>query len=90
MTICFAYRIEGLVQNVFYRVTARREAERLGLTGFVRNESDGSVYAVVCGNPEALTEFEAWLWKGPERAIVSNVFKTPIKSEPFKGFEVQE
>ena len=75
--ISFSYRIEGLVQGVFYRATTQREAQRLGLTGFARNEPDGSVYVIACGEPEILEVFEVWLWKGPVNARVTNITKAP-------------
>lgn len=90
MITAYAYRIEGLVQGVFYRAHAQREAKRLGLTGFVRNEADGSVYAVACGDPAALTAFEAWLWKGPEKANVTRVVKTQSDLMHFTRFDVEE
>ena len=89
MNGCMAYKIEGRVQGVFYRVEAQKEATRLGLTGFVRNEPDGSVYAVACGAPEALAAFELWLWKGPDRALVSNVRKSTSNEGPFIRFDVE-
>ena len=89
MSICNAYKIEGLVQGVFYRAYTQREAQRLGLTGFVRNEPDGSVYVVACGERAALEAFEAWLWQGPPQANVTNVSKFPSLLGGFSGFEVE-
>lgn len=86
---CTAYKIEGLVQGVFYRVSAQREAQRLGLTGFVRNEADGSVFAVACGHADALMAFEAWLWKGPDKAHVTKVTSFAYDGADFSGFNVE-
>ncbi|TIO71435.1 MAG: acylphosphatase, partial [Mesorhizobium sp.] len=47
-------RISGKVQGVSYRVWARDEAVRLGLTGWVRNEHDGSVTALIAGADAAI------------------------------------
>ena len=66
-------RIRGKVQGVYYRESSRREAMRLGLTGWVRNLSDGSVEAVAEGSPEALEEFIAWCRHGPPQARVTDV-----------------
>lgn len=66
-------RIRGKVQGVFYRESARTEALRLGLTGQVRNLSDGSVEAVVEGTPEAIEAFVTWCHRGPPQAQVSGV-----------------
>jgi acylphosphatase len=66
-------QISGRVQGVFYRRDARREAQRLGLAGFVRNESDGSVYAEVEGFSEKVGEFIRWSRRGPPNARVESV-----------------
>jgi acylphosphatase len=75
-------QISGLVQGVFYRETARREASRLGLSGWVRNRSDGSVEAVAEGAPEALEAFVAWCRRGPVQARVEDV---QVREEPPRG-----
>jgi acylphosphatase len=51
----------------------RMEAERLGVTGWVRNRSDGSVEAVVQGSPAAVDAIVAWARRGPELARVTDV-----------------
>lgn len=69
-------RIQGKVQGVFFRESARAEATRLGLTGWVRNRSDGAVEAVVEGPPAMLEEFIRWCHRGPTQARVSGVERT--------------
>ena len=66
-------RISGKVQGVGYRIWARGEAMRLGLTGWVRNEPDGSVSALIAGNSEAVAAMIDRLRQGPRGAVVSNV-----------------
>ena len=66
-------RISGTVQGVSYRVWTRGEAMRLGLTGWVRNERDGSVTALIAGADAAVTAMIDRLWQGPRGALVSNV-----------------
>ena len=73
MPVHYSIRVTGKVQGVFYRASARAEAERLGLKGFVRNESDGSVYAEAEGEAEALELFLAWCRRGPPHARVDAV-----------------
>ena len=66
-------RIRGLVQGIGYRNALLREATRLGLSGWVRNRSDGSVEALVAGPAPALDELIAWARRGPPAARVGEV-----------------
>ena len=63
-------KIRGRVQGVAFRWHARTEARRLGLTGRVRNLSDGSVRMVAEGSREALERLAAWAAHGPDHARV--------------------
>lgn len=65
--------IHGRVQGVGFRDSMRREAERLGVTGWVRNRRDGTVEAVVAGSAAAVTEIVQWVHRGPPAAQVSRV-----------------
>jgi len=65
--------ISGRVQGVGYRESMRDEAERLGVTGWVRNRRDGSVEAVVDGEAEALEAIITWARTGPRSARVVSV-----------------
>ena len=67
--------ITGKVQGVFFRSTAKEVADRLLITGWVRNEPDGSVLVHAEGTDEALQEFEAWCREGPPSARVDGVKK---------------
>ena len=66
-------RVYGRVQGVSYRVGPRREAMRLGLAGWVRNESDGTVTAMLAGTDAAVSAMIDRLWQGPSGAVVSKV-----------------
>lgn len=66
-------RVDGLVQGVNYRQAARREAERLGIAGFARNEADGSVTVDAEGDPDALAQFVSWCRHGPDAARVERI-----------------
>ena len=61
------------MQGVFYRASAAREAARLGVAGFVRNERDGSVTVEVEGPRAAVAAMEAWCGIGPARGEVDAV-----------------
>jgi acylphosphatase len=65
--------VHGRVQGVFFRDSCLREAERLGVSGWVRNEPDGSVRVHVEGEPEAVASLVRWLHEGPPYARVLRV-----------------
>lgn len=89
MNACIRCRVSGRVQGVFFRSATREQAMRLGLTGWVRNLSDGGVEVVACGLEEHLAKLRAWLWQGPELAHVSAVRCEPIEIKALTGFEVR-
>lgn len=66
-------RISGRVQGVGFRMQARSRAVRLGLTGWVRNEPDGSVRVEAEGPDDAIESFRSWLASGPPGAWVTSV-----------------
>jgi acylphosphatase len=72
-------KVEGLVQGVSFRVGALRMARRLRLTGFAKNDSDGSVLVEIEGQPAQLDQFIDWCRNGPPLAQVSNVSFEEIK-----------
>ena len=83
-------RIHGKVQGVFFRESSRAEAVRLGLTGWVRNRADGTVEAVVEGEPAPLEDFIRWCHRGPPSARVSQVEHTDGEpSGEFRTFTVE-
>ena len=65
--------ISGLVQGVFFRAYTKDEAEKLGLTGVVKNRWDGMVEAVFEGDKESVEKMINWCHKGPPHARVDNV-----------------
>jgi acylphosphatase len=82
-------RITGTVQGVNYRATSAREARRLGLTGWVRNEPDGSVLIDVEGEPEAVEAFLAWCAQGPPQARVTGVETTAAAPAGYADFRIR-
>ena len=76
------------MQGDFFRYTTRKKARRLGLTGFVRNEPDGTVYIEAEGPEEDLEELLKFARRGPKQARVEKV--DVDYSEPqgkYKGFD---
>jgi len=80
--------INGRVQGVFFRSSAREEALSLGLTGFARNEDDGSVYIEVEGEDNSINKFIEWCKDGPAHAEVNNVEHSSGDFFGFSGFDV--
>ncbi|OHC83736.1 MAG: acylphosphatase [Sideroxydans sp. RIFOXYB12_FULL_59_6] len=81
-------RVHGRVQGVWFRDSMRREAEKLGVNGWCRNRSDGTVEAMLQGEAGAVDALLAWAHRGPERAQVSRVVEEP-GSGSFADFEVR-
>ncbi len=79
--------IHGRVQGVFFRDSMRREAQRLGVAGWVRNRVDGSVEAAVHGEPADVDAIVRWARRGPERAQVERVEIEP-ENGSYTSFEV--
>ncbi len=73
--VVLRYRVTvtGRVQDVGFRETCRRQAAAAGVAGWVRNAEDGSVEAVLEGEPDALERVLAWLRIGPPHAVVTAV-----------------
>jgi acylphosphatase len=78
--------VRGRVQGVWYRESMRREAEALGVTGWVRNRGDGSVEAVIHGTLAEVEAITAWARRGPQAAQVSSVDVT-LGEGTFERFE---
>ena len=62
--------VTGRVQGVFFRAAMREQADRLGVTGWVRNEPDGSVRAHLEGPDQAVDRLVDWCSVGSSAARV--------------------
>ena len=79
--------MHGCVQGVCFRDSMRREAQRLGVAGWVRNRIDGSVEAAVQGNPAAVDAIVRWAHHGPQFAHVERVEIEPHEGS-YTGFDI--
>ena len=79
--------IHGRVQGVFFRDSMRAEAIKHGITGWVRNRSDGSVEATVKGKSADVATILRWSQHGPQHAQVTRVDITPADGS-YTDFEV--
>lgn len=69
--------VSGTVQGVWFRESTRKEAERLGVAGWVRNLPDGRVEAVFEGPGSGVEAMVAWCHRGPPNAVVGSVETIP-------------
>ncbi len=81
--------VSGRVQGVCFRMYTQQQARLLGLTGWVKNLSDGRVEVMASGEEKQLRTLQDWLQKGPGMAIVLNVDLKIIETKEFNGFSTQ-
>ena len=80
--------VTGKVQGVNYRAWTQEEARSRGLRGWVKNEEDGSVRAVLSGPEEAVADMLRAMEKGPPAANVTRVEPEPAEAPGQDGFEI--
>ena len=80
--------VHGHVQGVWFRDSMRREAERLGVAGWVRNRADGAVEAAIEGDDDAVARLVAWCDRGPSGARVTRVEESDEPVEGISGFRI--
>jgi len=86
---CYQIFIRGRVQNVGFRYFAFKTARMLNLSGFVRNEPDGSVYIEVEGDKANIRSFIRALEKGPSWARVDQIDVSDIPLQQYSDFIVK-
>ena len=88
-TVQYRITVKGRVQGVGFRWSALREASALGVSGFVRNMPDGSVYIEAEGTRANLDLLVAWCHEGPGLGHVSSVNVSEYPCRGHAGFEVR-
>lgn len=90
MMQCITVVVKGRVQGVFFRDYTRREAKRLGLSGWVRNLANGDVEALICGDGEDVERMTKWFYQGSPQSRVNQVLVKEARSGNLsKKFEVR-
>lgn len=87
--IAFQFRCLGKVQGVFYRASTKKQADLLGVKGWVRNEPNGDVTLHAEGEEDTVMKLYQWCLEGPPLARVQEVIKTATTPENFSQFEVR-
>lgn len=89
MTQAARFFVSGRVQGVFFRASAKHQAQVLGLRGYARNLDDGRVEVLACGDADAVRSLASWLRQGPKLAKVEMVTQMPAEpDEAGTGFTV--
>lgn len=88
MTKHYNITVTGKVQGVFYRAFTEKEAQRLHLMGFVRNQPNGDVYIEVEGEENALQEFINWCKTGSPKSLVKEVHVMEGELRKFIEFKI--
>ena len=82
--------ITGRVQGVFFRASTQKQAEKLSVTGFVRNLPDGRVEVVAEGEQGAVEKLVAWCHQGPRGARIDKVDVSKITGDHiYREFKIR-
>jgi len=81
--------VHGFVQGVYFRDTVRQRAVAAAVTGWVRNNRDGTVEAVFEGETEAVERLVGFCREGPRGARVDRVEVSDEPSEGLSGFAIR-
>ena len=83
------FLVEGRVQGVFFRAYTKDTADRLGLSGWVRNLVDGRVEGCLYGEDGQIQKMLQWLQSGPPHAMVNKLHHHPLPdAEHSDSFEI--
>lgn len=80
--------VRGVVQGVFFRASCQAEAQRAGIGGWARNESDGTVRVYLEGPSSGVEALVAWCRRGPRGAVVDRVEVVEAEPQGLRRFSV--
>ena len=83
------YMVRGRVQGVGFRAFVQREADKLGVAGWVRNHGNGDVEVYAVGTAQQLADLAGRLWKGPRWAEVGDVDEMEAAVQECGGFHIR-
>ncbi|MGL4734510.1 MAG: acylphosphatase [Enterovibrio sp.] len=87
--ICAKAVVSGKVQGVGFRFQTAHRALQLGLTGYAKNEDNGEVTVLICGEKAQVTAMLEWLTKGPASATVTSMRHELLEWYFVKGFAIK-
>ena len=81
--------VSGKVQGVFFRASAKKEADRLGLKGYAKNLQSGQVEVLAQGDVDSVEELRVWLGRGSDYSEVESVVEVDsVKNKTLIKFEI--
>lgn len=80
--------ISGKVQGVYYRQSTREISMQLGISGIVKNLTNGSVEVIASGTSDQLNNLIEWCQQGPPKAVVSSIELEELPYQSFDGFKI--
>lgn len=89
MTRHYDIIVRGKVQGVAFRFSTHHKAIKLGLTGYVKNMPDDSVFIEAEGKEEAINKLIEWCYVGPPKAKVTEVKATEGEVKGYRNFELK-
>lgn len=87
--LTISINVSGKVQGVWYRQSAKEQAQQLGIAGQIRNDPDGSVYIIATGTKEKMDQFINWCKQGPSKASVTNLDIKELPLQLFTHFTIE-
>lgn len=90
MKSCRRCVVSGKVQGVYFRQAALEQANKLKITGWVRNTSVGDVECLICGEEENVEAMCEWLWEGPPVARVQHVEIETLPWQEYTTFMIRK
>ncbi len=89
MSKSIKFLVSGRVQGVFFRTSTKTQADKLALSGWVRNCENGEVEGVASGTEQQLGIFISWLKQGPRMAQVDKLKIEDCDYQIFRSFDVR-
>ena len=81
--------VKGRVQGVWYRGSTQEQAQRIGLSGYVKNLPNGDVEFVATGSEQQLQQLIEWAWQGPRLAEVNEIITTEMNHIESGTFRIE-
>jgi len=80
--------VTGKVQGVFYRQSTKEIAQRLSISGQIKNLQNGNVEIIATGTKEQLDKLIDWCKHGPPKAVVTDIYWKELPLQEFKQFTI--